>query len=81
MLFSERKAALAALSSRQRETLRRATLRGQGADEAARAADCSRRQAAAMREQLLEVGVLSKEPSRVPAQPHMADPRQLGLFR
>jgi hypothetical protein len=81
MRFPERKALLAELSGPQRDTLRRATLRGQGGDEAARVAGCSRRHAIAMREHLVEVGVLP--PAGVPGTPapvRPADPAQIGLF-
>jgi hypothetical protein len=81
MRFPERKALLAELSGPQRDTLRRATLRGQGGDEAARVAGCSRRHADAMRSHLIEVGAVSTAPARVQAVAQVADPRQLGLFQ
>jgi hypothetical protein len=80
MRESERKAMLAALSSTQRDTLRRATMRGQGVDEAARLARCSRKQAVAAREHMAVIGVLSTAPSRAPATTRPVDSRQLGMF-
>jgi hypothetical protein len=80
MRHSERSALLSALPDSQRETLRRATLRGQGVDEAARIASCSRRHADAMREHLIEIGVLVTAPSRGHATTRVADPQQLGLL-
>jgi hypothetical protein len=81
MRYPLRKELLSELSDSQRETLRRATLRGQGVDEAARVVGCSRKHADAMREHLVEIGALSTAPSRgAGATTRVADPRQLGLL-